>query len=245
MMDSENKLLNLVQTVLEELKVLRQEFKAQNVALAAAKNEIRELKISHKSFEKIMLQISGSVEDIQDKVGSQASTVTTPALHEVVETLEVKMKSYAEATKSAHISFCQEQEIEKANQFARMKNVRISGLPESEKEEVKSVVTKFLTETLDVPNPDLAHAYRIGNKGTQPRAIIVKFVDQAQRDMALANKAILKGRRIWLDPDLTPLQVEARRKELAKVKEAQDAGFVAYLRDSQAIITKRRRQSST
>ncbi|BBN06441.1 hypothetical protein Mp_3g21180 [Marchantia polymorpha subsp. ruderalis] len=155
------------------------------------------------------------------------------------------MKSYAEATKSAHISSCQEQEIEKANQFARMKIVRISGLPESEKEEVKSVVTKFLTETLDVPNPDLAQAYRIGNKGAQPRAIIVKFVDQTQRDMALANKAILKGQRIWLDPDLTPLQVEARRKELAKVKEAQDAGFVAYLRDSQAIITKRRKQSST
>ncbi|BBN18933.1 hypothetical protein Mp_8g06700 [Marchantia polymorpha subsp. ruderalis] len=244
-MDSENKLLNLVQTVLEELKVLRQEFKAQNVTLAAAKNEIWELKISHKSFEKIMLQISGSVENIQDKVGSQASTITTPALHEVVETLEVKMKSYAEATKSAHISFCQEQEIEKANQFACMKNVRISDLPESEKEEVKSVVTKFLTETLDVPIPNLAQAYRIGNKGTQPRAIIVKFVDQAQRDMALANKAILKERRILLDPNLTPLQVEARRKKLAKVKEAQDAGLVAYLRDSQAIITKRRRQSST
>ncbi|BBN18736.1 hypothetical protein Mp_8g05040 [Marchantia polymorpha subsp. ruderalis] len=244
-MDSENKLLNLVQTVLEELKVLRQEFKSQNLALVAAKNEIRELKIFHKSFEKIMLQISRSVEDIQDKVGSQASTVTTPALHLVVETLEVKMKSYAKATKSAHISFCQEQEIEKANQFARMKNVRIFGLPESEKEEVKSVVTKFLTETLDVPNLDFAQAYRICNKGAQPRAIIFKFVDQAQRDMALANKVILKGQRIWLELDLTPLQVEARSKELAKVKEAQDAGFVAYLRDSQAIITKRRRQSST
>ncbi|BBM97588.1 hypothetical protein Mp_1g06810 [Marchantia polymorpha subsp. ruderalis] len=195
-MDFKNKLLNLVQTVLEELKMLHQEFKAQNVALAAAKNEIRELKISHKSLEKIMLQISRSVEDIKDKAGSQASTVTTPALHEVVETLVVKMKSYAEATKSAHISFCQEQKIEKANQFARMKNVRISGLLESEKEEVKSVVTNFLTETLDVTNPDLAQAYRIGNKVAQPRAIIVKFMDQAQRDMALANKVLLKGRRI-------------------------------------------------
>ncbi|PTQ26503.1 hypothetical protein MARPO_1305s0001 [Marchantia polymorpha] len=211
-MNSENKLLNLVQTVLEELKVIRQEFKAQNVDLATTKNEIRELKISHKSFENIMLQISGSVEDIQDNVDSQASTVTTPALHEVVETLEVKMKSCAEVTRSAHISFCQDQEIEKANQFARIKNVRIFDLPESEKEEVKSVVTKFLTETLDIPNPNLTQTYRIGNKGAKPHAIIVKFVNQAQRDMALANKFILKGRRIWLDPDLTPLQVETRRK---------------------------------
>lgn len=244
-MASQDNLATLLQTVLEELQVLRQEFKVQNAALIAAKNEIRELKISHKSFEKIMLEISGSVEDIQEKVGSQASTVTTPGFHEVVESLEVKMKSYAEATKSAHISFCQEQEIEKANQFSRRKNVRISGLLESEKEEVKSVVTKFLAETLHVANPDVVQAFRIGTIGSQPRAIIVKFNDQTQRDMALANKAALKGQRIWLDPDLTPLQVEARRKELSKVKEAQDAGFVAYLRDSQAVITQRRRQSST
>ncbi|BBN20589.1 hypothetical protein Mp_Vg00780 [Marchantia polymorpha subsp. ruderalis] len=154
------------------------------------------------------------------------------------------MKSYAEAIKSAHISFCQEQEIEKTNQFARRKNVRISGLPESEKEGEECCHQVF-AETLDVPNADVAQAFRIGTIGTQTRAIIVKFNDQTQRDTALANKAVLKGRRIWLDPDLTPLQVEARRKELAKVKEAQDAGFFAYLRDGQAIVTQRKRQSST
>lgn len=87
------------------------------------------------------------------------------------------MKSCAEATKSAHISFYQEQEIEKTNQFARRNNVSICGLPESEKEEMKSVVTKFLAETLDVPNPNLAQAFCIGNKGAQPCAIIVNFVD--------------------------------------------------------------------
>lgn len=66
------------------------------------------------------------------------------------------MKSYAKATKSAHISFYQEQEIEKFNQFARRKNVRIFDLPKSRKKEMKSAVTKFLAETLDVPNLDVA-----------------------------------------------------------------------------------------
>ncbi|BBN18912.1 hypothetical protein Mp_8g06530 [Marchantia polymorpha subsp. ruderalis] len=245
MASQENFILNMLQTVLEELKLLRAEFKVQSSTLIAAQYEIRELKLSQKSFEKIMVDISEHVDDIQEKVGSQASTAATPRLHEVVESLEVKMKSYAEAIKSAHISFCQEQEIENTNQFARRNNVRISGQPESDKEEVKSVVTKFLVETLDVPNADVAQALRIRTMGTQPRAIIVKFNDQTQRDTALANKAVLKGHRIWLDPDLTPLQAEARRKELAKVKEAQDAEFFAFLRDGQAIVTQRKRQSST
>lgn len=61
----------------------------------------------------------------------------------------------------------------------------------------------------------------------------------------MTNKSILKGQRIWLDPDLTPLQVEARRKELEKVKEAQLLGFVAYLRDGRAIVTQKRRELST
>lgn len=126
-----------------------------------------------------MLEISTCVKDIQNKVSSQTSTVATHGLHEVVKTLEVKMKFYAEATKSAHISFCQEQEIEKVNQLSRKKNVMIFCEPESEKEEVKSVITRFLTETLDVSIPNLTKAFCIGNKGAQPRAIIVKFVDQA------------------------------------------------------------------
>lgn len=77
------------------------------------------------------------------------------------------MKSYVEVTKSTHISFSQEQEIEKSNQFARRKNMRISDLPESENEKVKSVVTKFNAETFHVPNPNLAQAFCIGNKGAQ------------------------------------------------------------------------------
>lgn len=104
MMASQDSLiLNLLQTVLEVLKVLCAEFKLHNSSSIAAQYEIRKLKLSQKSFEKIMVDISEHVDDIQEKVGSQASTVVTSGLHEVVESLKVKMKSYAEATKSAHL----------------------------------------------------------------------------------------------------------------------------------------------
>lgn len=73
-----------MQTVLEELKVVRQIFKLQSATLTVAKNEIKELKVSHKFFEKIMLEIFGSVGYIQEKVDSQTSTFANPGLHKVV-----------------------------------------------------------------------------------------------------------------------------------------------------------------
>lgn len=83
------------------------------------------------------------------------------------------------------------------------------------------------------------------NKEAQPRAILVKFEDQAQREIAIANEVILKVWRIWLDLDFTPLQIEAISNELTKVKETQAVDFVIFLRDNQAIITKSIRQSSS
>lgn len=77
---------------------------------------------------------------------------------------------------------------------------------------MKSVVTKFLVKKLDVPYPNLAQAFCIGTLGIPSCAIIVKFNDQTQRDMALASKAVLKGHKIWLDFDLIALQVATSRK---------------------------------
>lgn len=110
-----------------------------------------------------------------------------------------------------------------------MKNVRISGLPELENEETKSLAIKFFAEDLHLNKPVVVQAFRVGTKGLQPRTILVRFADHAQRDTVMANKAILKGRRIWIDPDLTPLQAQAKRKELQKVKDAQSQGFIVFL----------------
>lgn len=91
------------------------------------------MNVAHKSFEKIVLEISWYVEEIQEKVGSQVSIFATSGLHEVNESLEMKMKSYAKVINSAHISLCPKQEIEKTYQFACRKNLRIFYLPKSEK----------------------------------------------------------------------------------------------------------------
>ncbi|KAL3700050.1 hypothetical protein R1sor_018072 [Riccia sorocarpa] len=48
--------------------------------------------------------------------------------------------------------------------------------------------------------------------------------------------------RIWLEPDLTPAQALEKKKELEKVKKANDEGWVAYLHKGRAVITTRKRE---
>lgn len=97
----------------------------------------------------------------------------------------MKIESYVESTNIAHISFCLDQEIEKSNQFVRIKNVNIQIYLKMKK--VKNIVTKILAETLYISNPNLAQAFHIGNIEAQPQAIIVKFVDQTQHDTDFSN----------------------------------------------------------
>ncbi|KAL3677233.1 hypothetical protein R1sor_027181 [Riccia sorocarpa] len=48
---------------------------------------------------------------------------------------------------------------------------------------------------------------------------------------------MLRGKKIWLDPDLTRAQAEDKKKELVKVREATNDGWIAYLRDGRAVVT--------
>lgn len=72
----------------------------------------------------------------------------------------------------------------------------------------------------------------------------MKFGGESEKAKVMANRSMLKGQRIWLDDDLTPTQVQARRIELEKVKVAKDQGFVAYLRNGQAVVTQRKKDAS-
>lgn len=121
-MASQKEILKLVQTILNDLDELRQEFKVQTIQLTLAHTEIRQLKALQEAMRlefqdnfSVNLHISKTLTDVQTKTTSLATVPCSPRLHQVVDTIDLKLKSYAEPTKVAHISFCQEQEIENAN----------------------------------------------------------------------------------------------------------------------------------
>ncbi|KAL2643117.1 hypothetical protein R1flu_010704 [Riccia fluitans] len=55
------------------------------------------------------------------------------------------------------------------------------------------------------------------------RTILVRIATVEDRDKILVSRSLLRGKRVWLDLDLTPSQLDAKRREIAKVKAANEA----------------------
>lgn len=206
---------------------------------------IAELRSQNQESSKQLLLLTSCFQDMQKTMCPEKSVV-----HEAVEEIEEKLKTYAEAAKHSHIVFMEAQEKvrreaddEKRDQQARANNCKISGLQETEQENTKEVVTCFLQEQLKVHNAQVLQAYRIGkrNHGVA-RPILVRFIGALEKAKVIANRSMLKGKKIWIDDDLTPLQWQAKKVELDKVKKAQEEGWIAYMRDGHAVITQKKRE---
>lgn len=173
-------------------------------------------------------------------------------LHDAVDLIDEKLKTYAEAAKNSHIAFMETKEAErtlveeeKRNQQLRLNNCKLSGLLEGEKEDTKEVVTTFIQTQLKVHDVPIVQAFRLGQKKEGfTRSILIKFSGESAKSKVFANRAMLKGQRIWLDDDLTPAQAQAKRAELEKVKIAKEQGWIAFLRNGQAVITQKKKTVS-
>ena len=170
----------------------------------------------------------------------------------IVEKIEKTLKSYAEVAKQSQMEVLEAKEEEKRlaneenkNQEARAANCKLSGLEEKHEENIKEVLVSFLESQLKVHDPQIIQAYRVGKKKEEfARPIIVKFASSMEKGRVVANRAMLKGQRIWLDDDLTPMQIQAKKMELEKMKAAKEQGFVAYLRNRKAFITQTKATTS-
>lgn len=238
-----------LEEVMSLLKGLTKEIVDQKVQMATLVRVVQDQK---KEIHELRLELGASIK--VTKVMAEHTMRINTQLEEdnTIALMEEKLESYAAAVKQSHMEFVQAKEEERGlleeehkNQQARVNNCKISGLGEMEKENTKEVVTSFFQSQLKVHEPHILHAYRIGKKkGDLPRPILVKFGVESEKARVLANRSMLKGARIWLDDDLTPTQVQARKIELEKVKVAKDQGLVAYLRNGQAVVTQRKRDAS-
>ncbi|KAL3692617.1 hypothetical protein R1sor_006268 [Riccia sorocarpa] len=166
----------------------------------------------------------------------------------VLEAVESKLKSYAEMTREmtrdTQTSILQDREKELAARDLRAKNLRIVGMTESEGENIQEVVVDLLRDTLQLDAPRVDHAIRVGKGDRGSRPIFIRFATVDARNNALSHWSKLRGKSLWLDPDLTPLQVEDRKKKIQKVKDTSSAGLIVYMRDGKTVITDRHRDNS-
>ncbi|KAL3686524.1 hypothetical protein R1sor_009098 [Riccia sorocarpa] len=165
--------------------------------------------------------------------------IPAPDLEKILGEVDSKFRNYVEEARSKQVTLAEEHDRESIARQARGKNIRIVGLEELPGEDTQAVVQSFFLTALQI-QPAMETAVRVGRESGK-RTILVRFLSLTTRGEVLSKRALLKGRQIWLDPDLTPLQVEDRKKEVLKVKEASTAGWVAFMRDGRAVITSKRR----
>ncbi|KAL3677256.1 hypothetical protein R1sor_027204 [Riccia sorocarpa] len=135
----------------------------------------------------------------------------------VFSTMEGKLQSYADAARETQLTLLRDQESERmlhleakmreqereyADRVSRSRNLRIVGLVEKQGEDIQAEVLTLFKEELKVADPQIVQATRVGREGTGPRAILVRFKSVENQKTVLFNRGLLRGKKIWLDPDL-------------------------------------------
>ncbi len=131
-------------------------------------------------------------------------------------------------------------EEEKMRQARRL-NVRVTGIEEN-KDATPEMDGRMLCTKLgykaEEPLPFLK-AWRAGKDLTKKRALILQFPHDESRSTFLRKRMILRGLdgpHIYLDEDLTKMQVEHRRACMPRVHQARKEGKKASYRDGRIII---------
>lgn len=145
-------------------------------------------------------KLDNKISDLCDALKGIATTV-----HENTENL----------TKMQHA-------LDVLDQRCRKNNIRVCGIEEEEREDIRHVVANVLTEKLglSVAPTDIDGAFRVGQSSEgQPRAVIVSFLSNYKRNEVFYAKSKLKGTPYVIYEDLTQLRFNlllAAKKKLGR-----------------------------
>ncbi len=135
--------------------------------------------------------------------------------------------------------------ISDLERYSHWWNLRLFGVPETFKEDIRSEVIRICNETYaEAKNkyPDVADTvHRLGRRGdnTKPRAIIMQFTSRVIRDAlwkAAKKSQFLQDNNLRFAEDLTSLDRERRKSLWPRVREARAAGKMAYYIGARAFI---------
>uniref|UniRef100_A0A1Y1K7J7 L1 transposable element RRM domain-containing protein n=1 Tax=Photinus pyralis TaxID=7054 RepID=A0A1Y1K7J7_PHOPY len=111
-----------------------------------------------------------------------------------------------------------EDQTESLEQYSRLNNLRIFGVPESDSEDTDKVIVKLCKEQLkvDLQLGDIDCSHRLPGPDNQPRPLIVKFVRRSMKTLVYNNKKLLKGTKVIIREDLTKRRLQLLRDVKAK-----------------------------
>lgn len=122
--------------------------------------------------------------------------------------------------------------------YGRRWNLRLQGLPEAEREDVRAEVIKICQQLLPSEREKLPDAIDVAHQtgrrrpdNPKPRGIIIRFVSRRYKEelwKAAKNSAVLQSKGLRFKEDLTIEERDNRQKLWPEIKRARDEGKTAY-----------------
>ena len=175
-------------------------------------------------FEDSLEFAHNDISDLKTKLEKEKNDCNSCA-DKLVQTQQVKEKLEKQLQDMAR-------RLDYQDDQGRRINIRISGikeLPNETWEHTQHTVSRVLKEKLDMA-PVLERAHRVGKTkedGT-PRDIITRFKYQTDRDAVFRNRRKMKGTHIFINEDLCPGTVKARKDKMPDYRAAREAKQYAY-----------------
>lgn len=185
------------------------------------------VKILRKALEPT--QLMNDVKELTKKVGT---------LERIIENKNEKITALEKTIKTI------ESKQDAQEQHAKRDSLRISGLVESQDENIEEKVIKSLNESMVIEPPltndDIAYVHRVGREQPgKPRPIIIKMSNYRKRQAVFKMKKTLANSPLSINEDLTPIRAkllfrarEARRKGLITAAWSSDGRIVMKLRNN-------------
>ena len=127
----------------------------------------------------------------------------------------------------------------------RKRNIRIEGLNETKQEnweQTQVKVQELLNNKLDLENVKVDFAHRVNRKQNRsgPRPIIARLMHDSDKDKTMRSSWKLKGSQIYVNEDLSEFTLQKRKDQMTEMKNARQAGKIAYFKKEKLVIKDRK-----
>lgn len=180
-------------------------------------------------------------EKLDEKLAKQTATLTTLVTTKVMEALDEKLKLLTEEnTELKNKVNILEQKLNAAEKDKRKHNLVFFGVEERGKRETELVdyIKDIVIETeTQLECHEIENIYRIGQRSTKNRPVVVTITSIWKKHMILKNKAKLPP-GINVKEDLPKEVLEKRRQLQTQLVEEREKGNFAYFNYDKLIIKK-------
>ena len=205
--------LSKLDAITSQIHFLQQSVDKMNIAVSALQTEVTQIKADLKNSTR-------EINTLKDSVAS---------LNKDVEENQAKVKGLEEKTED-ELNKLRLQILE-YEVYQRRKNLRFYGIHEETRDEdTTAILYNFLETKLGMTNTcdiKFQRVHRVGKRkqGSEPRAIIARFLRYQDRENVFAHRSSIAGKQgLGIGVDLPRQVVEIRKRLIPKMLEARGQG---------------------